>query len=421
MAASFASRYGAAIHWFPGHMAKASAAIISRAKAADVIIEVRDARIPFTSASAIVATPDIARKPRIIVLTKADLALDALKPRVEEAFARATATASPGAPPISVLYTSNVTAGRSNARALLSLVDRMPCPSRRFKEAGTILMVVGVSNVGKSTLINALKNAAGGVRDSKGAKTGAAPGITRGVSSFCVRPSPSPVYVLDTPGVLSPHAAGVDAGMRLLLCGILPEKTAPWEAQAEFILHYVQGLGQAAMKRVCTALGLSRVYSADDAPAALAELAARLQSVGSKGEPDLAAAARHVVREFQRGALGRFVLDAIPAPTPVPSPSLSLSASAPATASSSASIPPAMSARPSGAQAMPAGPSVAAAAQAMPARPSGAAAAQAMQQQASRAVLSRVAHASARARVASEGKIGSGEEAASTVAASASR
>lgn len=316
--ASFANRYGAAIHWFPGHMAKASSAIISRAKAADVIIEVRDARIPFTSASALVATPDIARKPRIIVLTKADLALDALKPRVEEAFTRATASC-PGAPPISVLYTSNITAGRSNARALLSLVDRMPCASRRFKEAGTMLMVVGVSNVGKSTLINALKNAAGGVRGSKGAKTGAAPGITRGVSSFCVRPSPAPVYVLDTPGVLSPHAAGVDAGMRLLLCGVLPEKTAPWEAQAEFIFHYVQGLGQPAMRRVCAALGLSRVYAADDAAAALAEVAARLQSVCAKGQPDLAAAARHIVREFQRGALGRFVLDAIPASEP-PSP-----------------------------------------------------------------------------------------------------
>lgn len=305
-------------------MAKASSAILSRVKAADVIIEVRDARIPFTSASALTATPDMARKPRIIVFTKADLALDALRPRVAEHFARASSTSAPGVPPIATLYTSNVSTGRSNARALLALVDRMPCPSRRFKEAGTMLMVVGVSNVGKSTLINALKNAAGGLRESKGAKTGAAPGITRGVSSFLVRPAPSPVYVLDTPGVLSPHAAGVDAGMKLLLCGVLPEKTAPWEVQAEFIMHYIEGLGPAAMKRVCTALGLSRTFPADEASTALAELAARLQTVGSKGEPDLAAAARYIVKEFQRGALGKFVLDPLPLsplmPLPAPVP-----------------------------------------------------------------------------------------------------
>jgi ribosome biogenesis GTPase A len=232
------------------------------------------------------------------MFNKADLASDALRKSVLEAMKERE-------PHVTCLFASNQASGRTNAKAVLALVDKMPTRGRQFREAGTMMLVIGMSNVGKSSIINSLRNAAGGVREGKGAKTGAAPGITRSVSALCVRQSP-PVYVYDTPGVVAPLVSSVDHGMKLLLCNILPEKIAPYAVQAEFLLHFFAQIGATKWADV---LGLRVAYGPDDAGVCLAEVATKLQMLKPGGGPDLEAAGRHIVRHFQKGLLGKYTLD----------------------------------------------------------------------------------------------------------------
>jgi len=279
-------------------MARASQQIAARVRAADVIIEVRDARIPLSSGNPLLEDM-AAGKPRIVVLNKSDLASEHTRMGVQAHFAAA------GVP---CLFTAAT--AKPNAAALLRLVDRLPSKAHRFREAGVMLLVVGMSNVGKSSVINSLRNAAGGVREGRGAKTGAAPGITRSVAAFCVRRQP-PTYVFDTPGVVPPRIASMDEGMKLLLCSVLPEALLPFSVQAHFLLHHWAAAGSVAY---VAPLGLDAPYPGDDVTPMLERLATLRHLVLPGGAPDLEAAARLVVRAFQRGALGRHTLDRLQSP-----------------------------------------------------------------------------------------------------------
>lgn len=320
----FSSRFGASLSWFPGHMMKAAVAITERARDADVIVEVRDARAPLTTSAAAPGASSVG-KPRLIILNKADLCPPELAVRASATIA---AEAGPGAR-LTVLCASLRGGGggseRSYARAIIAAADALPSRAASFRVAGRTLLVLGMSNVGKSSLINALRSSGGSSGSSRrdhlsaGAATGAAPGITRSVRTLLVRAQP-PVYVFDTPGVVPPRVASVDAGMRLLLCGVLPEAAAPAVVQAEFLLHffYQQQLAYGLrdrggiLPRYASALRLRRAYPPDDVEQCLGDLAVILGARVRGGGPCLDSAARHFVREFQRGALGQYCLDTLP-------------------------------------------------------------------------------------------------------------
>jgi ribosome biogenesis GTPase A len=319
-AAPFSSRYGSVLNWFPGHMARAAAAVAARARAADVLVEVRDARAPLSSAAALLPSGGGggggvggARKPRVVVLNKSDLASAPLASRAAAAVRAADGGALAAA---AVLHASLRGGGgggeRAHARAVLAAVDALPSRAAPFRVAGRTLLVLGMSNVGKSSLVNALRSlaaAGGGALRGAGAATGAAPGITRAVSTLRIRAAP-PTYMFDTPGVVPPRIATVDQGMRLLLCGILPPTAAPAVVQAEFLLHYFATLG--GSRHYAPALRLRRAYAPDEVEACLADLAGVLRARAPGGAPCLDTAARHMVKEFQSGALGEYVLDALP-------------------------------------------------------------------------------------------------------------
>ena len=148
-------------------MAAAQAKIASLLGSCDVVLEVRDARLPFTSAH-----PGLGalcgERPRVVVFNKADLSSDYLRPRIEArlqreglpcVFTSAAGGSGSGA-------TAGGGGGGGGGRApglgrLLALVDSLPTRASRFKAAGSLMAVVGLPNTGKSSLINALRVAAG--------------------------------------------------------------------------------------------------------------------------------------------------------------------------------------------------------------------------------------------------------------------
>ncbi|GIL93277.1 hypothetical protein Vretimale_19666 [Volvox reticuliferus] len=210
---------GGRYSWFPGHMAKALKQMEQQLKMIDILVEVRDARLPLSSANPLLDRL-AGRKRRLVVLNKIDLA--------------------------------DHTATKAACALLQSQGHRVvPCVARRDGGAGKVLdaalgwlqsercntdlnlmMVAGAPNTGKSSLINALKRAAQreGLLDGehafqRTARSGPLPGVTRQLGGFKVCHSPL-LYVLDTPGVLPPALPDEDVAVRLALAGLMPADSA---------------------------------------------------------------------------------------------------------------------------------------------------------------------------------------------------
>ena len=134
-----------AVNWFPGHMVRASQAIAAVLKKVDVVVEVRDARIPFSSSSPLLSSLLPHNMPCVVALNKADLANANLSHR---------AVSLLGGPSRAVLLSSGGPAKGTRLAALLPACLAAARPSRR----GPLhVLVVGVPNAGKSSLINALR------------------------------------------------------------------------------------------------------------------------------------------------------------------------------------------------------------------------------------------------------------------------
>ena len=158
------------------------------------------------------------------------------------------------------------------------------------------------------------------------------PGWTRAVRTLRVRRDP-PLYLLDSPGVMPPRVPDVETGLKLAVTAAISAAAGPpARVQAEFLLFHFATVGAT---RFASALGLSRPFGEEDVELCLAELAAKLglrrgaAGAGEDGggrrpgeaggraetfgaEYDLDAAARHLVRAFQEGRLGRYTLDYVP-------------------------------------------------------------------------------------------------------------
>ena len=273
-----------AVQWFPGHMHLTRKAIEARMTEIDVVIELLDARLPGSSANPMLALLTAGR-PALKVLNKQDIAdpeLTALW--LAHYNSQGAATAALG------LDASETAPARRLIAACQALAPRRGGLAKPMR-----VLICGIPNVGKSTLINTLTG-------KRAAKTGDEAGITKAEQRIALA---SDFYLYDTPGVLWPRIIVAQSGYNLAASGAIGRNAFDEEEVALELLDYLLAHYPDSIKaryKINMPPGLT-------ADAALAAIARARGAVLSQGRANIQKAAEIVMHEFRAGTLGRITLE----------------------------------------------------------------------------------------------------------------
>ncbi len=211
------------IQWYPGHMAKAKREIMEKMNMIDLIIELKDARIPFSSTNPMI-DEIIGKKPRLILLCKASMADPNITKEWIEYYKKKNVLA------LDIDSITNYHISSVIKYANLALKDVME--QRRTKQIMSNqikAMILGIPNVGKSTLINTLAK-------RKAATVGDKPGVTKSQTWIKVT---NDLLLLDTPGILWPKFEDQMVGLNLAMCGSIKDEILNIEAIAAKAILYL--------------------------------------------------------------------------------------------------------------------------------------------------------------------------------------
>ena len=278
---------GQQIHWFPGHMNKAQNEIENKVKLVDVIIELFDARAPLSSINGNLEKITQNKK-KLIVLTKTDLADPEQTKKWQEFLSNKFDY-------VLALDLKNANAESSLSKAVVSLgKDKWAKDiSKGMKPQPIRTMIVGIPNVGKSSLINRLaKRKAAGVQNK--------PGYTRGEQWIKVNKD---FLLLDTPGILPMSYENQKNAANLALIGAIREDILPNEVLGELLISYLKKYYPNALKNRFD------IDVITDRITVLNQIALRRKIVNSVGENDLLRAESLLLKEFKDGLLGRITLE----------------------------------------------------------------------------------------------------------------
>ncbi|GHH96540.1 ribosome biogenesis GTPase YlqF [Neobacillus kokaensis] len=212
------------IQWFPGHMAKARREVTEKLKLVDIIFELVDARIPYSSRNPMI-DEIIQHKPRLVLLNKADMADREVTKEWMNFFAekgiKSLAINSQAGEGMKTITTAS-------QEILKDKFDRLK--AKGVKPRAIRAMIVGIPNVGKSTLINRLakKNIA---------KTGNTPGVTKSQQWIKVGKE---MELLDTPGILWPKFEDQEVGMKLAITGAIKDTLLNLHDLTIYSLKYLE-------------------------------------------------------------------------------------------------------------------------------------------------------------------------------------
>lgn len=277
-----------AINWFPGHMRKTQREIKENLKLVDAIIEIRDARIPRSSAN-----PDIDRlcegKPRIILLNKSDLC----EGRATKSWIKSLSKET-----IKVLEV-NCLSGKGLNQIKPALEELLKEKHDRLKSKGLVriqmrVMVVGIPNVGKSTFINKMAK-------NNIAKTGDRPGVTKSKQWIKTKMD---IEMLDTPGVLWPKFEDEETALNLAFTGAIKDEIMDTE---ELALKLVERLQNLYPKQLMERYKIEEIN--EDPLENLNEIARKRGCLLKKGEIDYNRIAMILLDEFRGGKVGNISLE----------------------------------------------------------------------------------------------------------------
>ena len=272
-----------AIQWFPGHMHLTRKAIGERIKEIDVVIEMLDARLPGSSANPMLAEL-IKGKPALKILSKQDLADPDLTAQWLAHY-----NAKPGICAIGL-----DTSMSSPAKALIDTCQQL-APNRGGMVKPMRVLICGIPNVGKSTLINTLKG-------KRATKTGDEAGVTKQELRIALADD---FYLYDTPGVLWPRIIVKQSGYNLAASGAIGVNAFDDEVVALELLHYlIRRYPQAITER----------YNVQDvvnhtSETLLEAIARQRGAIQSGGRVNTTKVAEIVIHDFRSAALGRLTLE----------------------------------------------------------------------------------------------------------------
>ena len=278
------------IQWFPGHMAKARREVSEKLKLVDIIFELIDARLPLSSRNPMIDEV-IHQKPRLLILNKADMADEAETRKWVEYFAEKGQTAIA----INSLEGKGLQKVTKAAQEILAPKwERMKL--KGMKPRAIRAMIVGIPNVGKSTLINRLakKNIA---------KTGNTPGVTKAQQWIKVGKD---IELLDTPGILWPKFEDQEVGLKLALTGAIKDTIINMEDLAVYglkflSLHYPQRLEER--------YGISFVH--ENLVETFDLIGEKRKVYGPGGEIDYEQVALIIVRDIRNQNFGKLTFDIV--------------------------------------------------------------------------------------------------------------
>ena len=266
------------IQWFPGHMHKARVEIQNTLPKVDILIEVLDARIPYSSENPMLAELR-GNKPCLKVLTKSDLA----DPEMTEAWQAHFREDD------SIRAKSVTSKEVSTIRRLKGSIGQM-LPDK----SSITTMVVGIPNVGKSTIINILAG-------RKVAKTGNEPAVTKMQQRINIGDG---ITLLDTPGVLWPNVENINSGYRLGLLGSIKDTAVEYADIGFFGARY---LLEHHKQRVVDRFELEEPFESDIEM--IEAIGRRRGCLGKSGVVDIDRVSRILVNEVRSGSLGRMTLE----------------------------------------------------------------------------------------------------------------
>ena len=276
------------LQWFPGHMAKTRRLIEDNLKMIDVVVEILDSRIPYSGRNPYF-NDIIKNKPRLIVMNKSDLSDPELM-REWIAWYRAQGIT---VIPISCTTGQGVNKITAEARALIQ--DKIDRDKEKGRTRTLKIMMVGIPNVGKSSLINRLAGKAS-------AQTGDRPGVTRGKQWIRLK---GDVELLDTPGILAPKFEDQEMAKRLAYTGAIKDEIMDTELLAYSLCAY---LGKHYPELLCARYKLDSVDGLEGYEI-LEKIGRKRGFVISGGEVDMERAANMILDELRAAKIGKITLE----------------------------------------------------------------------------------------------------------------
>ena len=355
--------YNGKINWYPGHMRKATNIMHENIKRCDYIVEIRDTRLPFSSANPMLEQL-ATTKPRLILFNKVDLADSSKTAKLEEYYQRQNDSFQYA--PTNIIYTcldnnhktkikllnnnkkkqkfSKQKMREDSINGIMKWIMKTGDMKQVFKTVGNLIMVCGMPNVGKSTFINKMREYAHKRNRNGGrivAQVGEKAGVTRNVSHN-IKVSQNPlIYLMDTPGIMLPNLYCLqnskriqhkqiqsdrsnfmktkrrqlndqELGLKLALCGIISDKVVEGDVLIQYMLYQLSKNDNSNLSTFKATLGVpefTTFFCLEDIYETV------LVQSGAMGKQDANAKAiciEYLLTMFRYGHFGHITLDNIP-------------------------------------------------------------------------------------------------------------
>lgn len=276
------------INWYPGHMKKTRESIQKNLSLVDVVFELLDSRIPYSSQNPVIDNI-VKNKPRVIILNKSDLADNKANILWQNHFN------NNGIP--SILYDS--ISGKGVDKILKLAREVTEEKIKAYENRGVInrpirAMIIGIPNVGKSTLINTLSG-------KKGTKTGNKPGVTRTNQWIKIK---GQLELLDTPGILWPKFEEERVGLNLAFTGAIKDEILDTETLALKLIEVLLDVSPDLL------INRYNIDVTDKTPLNVMEsIGSRRGCIIKGGEVDYTKTSNIILDEFRKGVIGNITLE----------------------------------------------------------------------------------------------------------------